>query len=155
MDIYLKSFTLLFLGIFLLSSALFNLTEAQSQPRVPELEAVSEFEANATQVRGERQTGQTTQRGIFQPRENRLVLQLDDLTEEQLERIDELNREHREKVLELRAKLRNREIAREAFLEERRTHYENHQQELKQVLTKAQWEQLKELRAERRRSPSE
>jgi len=155
MDINLKSSALLFLGIFLLSSALFDLTKAQSQPRVPELKTVSEFEAKDTQVRGQRQFNQSGQRGVFQPRENRLVLQLDDLSEGQLERIDKLTREHREKVLELRNKLRNRQIAREVFLEERRTNYENHQQELKKVLTSDQWEQLQKLRAERRRSPRE
>jgi len=91
------------------------------------------------------------QRGMFQPRDNRLVFQLDDLSEEQREQITALGREHREKILELRSKMRSGEISRESIRKERRDLYESHQQELREVLTKEQWEHLKELRAERRR----
>jgi len=92
------------------------------------------------------------QRGMFQPGENRLVFQLDDLSEEQREEIAALGREHREKILELRSKMRSGEISRESIQKERRDLYASHQQELRKVLTKAQWEQLIKLRAERRRS---
>jgi Spy/CpxP family protein refolding chaperone len=153
MNIYLKSSTIIFSGLIFLSVALSGPAEAQNEARVPE--AVSASEDNAKQFLNDGQSGQTAQRGIFQPRGNRLVLQVDDLTEDQIDRIDQLNQKHREEVLVLREKVRNGEIAREVFLEERRTNYENHQQELKKVLTKAQWDQLQKLRAERRRSPQE
>lgn len=130
--------------IFLLSTVLNSQADAQNQSRTPGTAAES------VQERDSRSQG-VAQRGISQPRENRLVLQLDDLTEDQLERIDELNARHRDKVMELRTEMRNNEITREAFRNERRAHYEKHQNELKKVLTKAQWEQLRNLRAERRR----
>ncbi len=132
--------------MLLMSAGLISHADAQNRPRTSG--AVTE-----SVQKPDSQSQETTQRGIFQPRENRLFLQLDDLTEHQLDRIDELNQQHRDKVMELRTKLRNNEITREAFQNERRTHYEKHQQELKMVLTKAQWDQLQKLRAERRRPP--
>ncbi len=93
-----------------------------------------------------------SQRGMFQPRESRLVFQLDDLTEQQLEKINELNDKHRMQVLELRAQFRDDEINREEFQSKRRALYNQHQEALETVLTKAQWEELRKMRAERRRS---
>ncbi len=101
---------------------------------------------------GTQESQRPGQRGMFQRRDNRLAFQLDDLSEDQREQIEVLGREHRENMLELRGKMRNGEISRESFQTERRANYENHQQELKKVLTEAQWQQLKKLRAERRRS---
>lgn len=99
-------------------------------------------------------TGQQTQsRGIFQPRESRLVYQLEGLTEDQLSRIDELHESHREKVAELLEQRRDNEITRQQFLAQRRLNFDRHQDALKQILTKAQWEQLRQLRAERRNRP--
>lgn len=93
-----------------------------------------------------------SQRGMFQAREARLVLQLDDLTEEQLEKINELSDRHREQILELRAQFRDDEISSDEFQSQRRALYNQHQEALKTVLTKAQWEELRKMRAERRRS---
>ncbi|TVQ69818.1 MAG: hypothetical protein EA363_09005 [Balneolaceae bacterium] len=147
MNTFSRSNIIVISGFMLLMSAgLFSQADAQNRSRSSGAVAESVQKPDS-------QSQETTQRGIFQPRENRLVLQLDDLTEEQLERIDELNAKHRDKVMELRAKMRNNEITREAFRNERRAHYEKHQNELEKVLTKEQWEQLQELRAERRRSP--
>ncbi len=134
--------------LFLMSAVVFGQAEAKN------VKHVSNTQMELFQVRdGSSQSGQ--QRGIFQPRESRLVLQLDDLTEAQLEQVNELNDKHRGQVLELRTKLRDGEMSREEFLTKRRAHFDQHQEELKSVLTNAQWEQLKKLRAERRRSPDE
>jgi len=142
--------TLIFISGFLLllTTAIISQADAQNRYRASGDTTVSEQERDVRPQRG-------VQRGINQPRENRLVLQLDDLTEEQTGRIDALNLQHREKVMELRDKMRSNEITRDVFLAERRTNYEEHQQELKKVLTKAQWEQLQKLRAERRRPRSD
>ena len=122
--------------------------EAKNSKQVSDIRIELAQEWNGTSQRA-------PQRGIFQPRESRLVLQLDDLTEAQLEKVNELNDKHREQVLELRAQLRDGEISREDFLAQRRARFDQHQEELKSVLSKAQWEQLRKLRAERRRSPRE
>lgn len=129
--------------LLLLSTAIHSQADAQRRALVKSDTTVS------SQERGVRTQG-APQRGMFQPRENRLVLQLDDLTEDQRERIDALNQQHREKMMEHRQKMRSSDMTREELRAEWRAHYEHHQQELKKVLTKAQWEQLQKLRAERR-----
>ncbi len=149
MNTFLKTTLILFPGVLLLmGTALFSQADAQNRFRASGDTTVT------AQERSVRTQG-TAQRGIFQPRDNRLVLQLDNLTEDQIDRIDAMNLQHREKVMELREKMRSNVITREVYLAERRANYENHQQELKKVLTKAQWEQLQELRAERRRPGSD
>ncbi len=145
MNTFSRSSILVISGfILLLSTVLVSQADAQNRYRGSGTNAESVQERDADPQGYAR-------RGISQPRENRLVLQLEDLTESQLEQIDELNLQHREKVMEFRAKMRNNEITREAFQNERRAHYEKHQQELKKVLTNEQWEQLRKLRDERRR----
>ncbi len=134
--------------LFLFSVIVFGQAEAKNGKHVTEIQMEWVQEQDGSSQRA-------PQRGIFQPRESRLVLQLDDLTEAQLEKVDALHDKHRGQVLELRAKLRDGDISREDFLVLRRANYDQHQEELKSVLTKAQWEQLRKLRAERRRSPDE
>lgn len=96
---------------------------------------------------------QTAPRGIFQPRESRLVYQLDGLTEDQLDRVDKLQESHRDKVAELIEQRRNNEITRQVFQAQRQANFDRHQEDLKQILTKDQWDQLRQLRAERRNRP--
>lgn len=106
-----------------------------------------------TVVESESRSPQTAQRGLWQPRESRLYLQLSNLTEEQTTRIDGLHKTHREQVEALLEKLQSDEIDRTEFLLHRRTIFNLHQEELRQVLTPAQWLELQNLRAERRNQP--
>ena len=142
--------TLIFISGFLLllTTAIISQADAQNRYRASGDTTVSEQERD---VRPQRGVQRGAQRGINQPRENRLVHQLDGITEEQMVRIDELSEKHREAMSALLERRNNNELARGEFLAERRTHMVRHEEELKEVLTQSQWEQLLELRADRRR----
>ncbi len=141
-----KTTAILFSGIlFFLATVLPIQLHAQDR------QAVSD-DATETIKQDDPRSQQVPRRGIFQPRESRLVYQVDGLTEDQKVRIDELNEIHRNQVADLLERWRADEMTREAFLAQRRANFDRHQEQLKEVLTKAQWEQLRELRAERRRT---
>lgn len=89
-----------------------------------------------------------TDRTGVTPFDVRPLFQLESLTEEQRNKILELQRQHRTRVSHLSNLLRNGRITSEEF-SERRTHlFEQHQEDIRQVLTEDQWKRLESLRME-------
>ena len=141
------SINLFFSLMILMSTALFITAQAKDQndASYATTEALSQNETDSQQP---------AQRGIYQNRASRLALQLDGLTEDQISRIDELNKEHRDLVTELLSQRQNNQITNADFMSRRRINNDRHQEQLKNVLTSAQWEQLLKIRADRRNVPA-
>ncbi|MBP3191782.1 hypothetical protein [Natronogracilivirga saccharolytica] len=137
------SFAFFITLIFVLSG--FSYAQADMIPgKISDTQSIKKGMAN------EQTPGFSGQRGMRPSADNRLIMQLDDITDEQREHINELHESHRAEMQQLISKMRKEDIDREEYTSRRRELYRGHQQDLRKILSEKQWEQLQTLRSERR-----
>ena len=90
------------------------------------------------------------QRGMRPTPDNRIIMQLDGITGDQRKQISELYNAYRAHMDHMTSLLRNEQIDRDEFTSRRREHYQSHQDDLRNILSEEQWQQLQSLRSERR-----
>lgn len=141
----MKKQIVLFTGIMLAVAAVLPVdTEAQGRhggPSSPsrQVQNESEYRVIDPQRPGFRFTA-----------DERPILQLENLTQDQRSKITEMHQKHQAEISHLTSLMRNNRIDTEAFISRRRDLFERHQEQLQEILTNAQWDELQSMRTERR-----